>query len=62
MQTSSNLLFFFQSYLKQQIEVPWIFLTKLSHLGKFKVARCFSQGSGKFTVAHPFSYKLYVTQ
>ena len=49
-------------YLKQQIEVPWILLTKPSHLGKFKVARCFSQGSGKFTVAHPFSYKLYVTQ
>ena len=49
-------------YLKQQIEVPWILLTKLTHSGKFKVVRSFSQGTGKFTVARPFSHKLYVTQ
>ena len=49
-------------YLKQQIEVPWILFTKLTHSDKFKVARPFSQGTGKFTVPRPFSHKLYVTQ
>ena len=49
-------------YLNQQIEVPWILLTKLTHSGKFRVARSFSQGTGKFRVARPFSHKLYFTQ
>ena len=48
-------------YLRQQIEVSCILLTKLSHSGKFKVARSFSPGTVKFSVARPFSHKLYVT-
>ena len=41
MQTSSNLLFFFQSYLKQQIEVPWILLIKHTHLGNLELCALF---------------------
>ena len=33
-------------HLRQQIEVPWILLTKLTYSGKFRVARSFSQGRG----------------
>ena len=49
-------------YLKQQIEVRWILLTKLTLSGKVRVARSFLQGTGKFTVERAFSHKLYVTQ